>query len=169
VRGGVWSLNKEHFRVQILFQFDNTANRKAHYVGTGPEIWQQTNGTVTAFTCATGTGGTLAGTGMFLKEKNPKIKVASGGGKKSATCTTLSHSTPLHPCTRSTWQIHRAASCTISSRRASWTGGPAAPLPKVCSGTRAVCGPPLTPFSLQPPTQRHRPGPRDRELERRAD
>ncbi|KAI0085195.1 cysteine synthase [Irpex rosettiformis] len=51
-------------------QFDNTANAQAHYVSTGPEIWEQTEGKVDAFICATGTGGTLAGTGRFLKEKS---------------------------------------------------------------------------------------------------
>ncbi|KAI0766498.1 cysteine synthase [Irpex lacteus] len=51
-------------------QFDNTANAQAHYVSTGPEIWEQTEGKVDAFVCATGTGGTLAGTGRFLKEKS---------------------------------------------------------------------------------------------------
>ncbi len=54
-------------------QFDNTANREMHYRTTGPEIWEQTNGRVTGFVAAVGTGGTLAGTSMFLKEKNPKI------------------------------------------------------------------------------------------------
>ena len=54
-------------------QFDNTANRLAHYRTTGPEIWEQTNGEVTAFVSAVGTGGTLAGTAQFLKERNPKI------------------------------------------------------------------------------------------------
>lgn len=49
-------------------QFDNTANRQAHVETTGPEIWAQTQGQVDAFTCATGTGGTLAGTTRFLKE-----------------------------------------------------------------------------------------------------
>lgn len=49
-------------------QFDNTANRQAHIETTGPEIWAQTQGKVDAFTCATGTGGTLAGTTRFLKE-----------------------------------------------------------------------------------------------------
>ena len=54
-------------------QFDNIANRQAHYETTGPEIWEQTGGTVDAFVASVGTGGTLAGTSLFLKEKNPKI------------------------------------------------------------------------------------------------
>ncbi|CAG8706271.1 3437_t:CDS:2, partial [Cetraspora pellucida] len=56
-------------------QFDNTANRRAHIETTGPEIWDQTNGLIDGFTCATGTGGTFAGVARFLKEKNPNIKV----------------------------------------------------------------------------------------------
>ncbi len=56
-------------------QFDNVANRRAHYETTGPEIWEQTDGTVDAFSCAVGTGGTIAGVGMFLKERNPEIKI----------------------------------------------------------------------------------------------
>ena len=55
-------------------QFENLANRQAHYKTTGPEIWQQTEGTVDAWIAATGTGGTYAGTAMFLKEKNPNVK-----------------------------------------------------------------------------------------------
>jgi len=51
-------------------QFDNTANADAHYRTTGPEIWEQTQGTVDAFIAATGTGGTLAGVGRYLKEKS---------------------------------------------------------------------------------------------------
>lgn len=51
-------------------QFDNVANARAHYETTGPEIWDQTQGSLDAFTCATGTGGTLAGVGKFLKEKS---------------------------------------------------------------------------------------------------
>ncbi len=54
-------------------QFDNTDNRRAHFETTGPEIWEQTCGEVTAFVSAIGTGGTLAGTTQFLKERNPKI------------------------------------------------------------------------------------------------
>ena len=57
-------------------QFDNVANRKGHYENTGPEIFEQTNGKVDAFICAVGTGGTLAGTGMALKELNPKIIIS---------------------------------------------------------------------------------------------
>jgi cysteine synthase A len=54
-------------------QFDNVANRRPHYRTTGPEIWQQTKGEVTAFVSAVGTGGTLAGTALYLKERNANI------------------------------------------------------------------------------------------------
>lgn len=56
-------------------QYDNLANRLAHYEQTGPEIWEQTEGKVTHLIVATGTGGTIVGTGKYLKEKNPNIKV----------------------------------------------------------------------------------------------
>jgi cystathionine beta-synthase len=56
-------------------QYDNLANRLAHYEQTGPEIWEQTEGKITHLVVATGTGGTIVGTGKFLKEKNPNIKV----------------------------------------------------------------------------------------------
>ncbi len=56
-------------------QFDNVANRRGHFETTGPEIWRQTDGKVDAFVCAVGTGGTLAGVGMFLKERNPKVQI----------------------------------------------------------------------------------------------
>lgn len=55
-------------------QFDNLANRQAHYASTGPEIWAQTDGKVDAWVTSTGTGGTYAGVAMFLKEKNSAIK-----------------------------------------------------------------------------------------------
>src|SRR5829696_8005401 len=56
-------------------QFDNVANRQAHVEATGPEIWEQTGGRVDGFICAVGTGGTLAGVGMALKERNPKVAI----------------------------------------------------------------------------------------------
>jgi cysteine synthase A len=55
-------------------QFDNLANRLAHFKTTGPEIWEQTSGQVTGFVASVGTGGTLAGASQFLKQKNPLIK-----------------------------------------------------------------------------------------------
>lgn len=55
-------------------QFDNVANRLAHFTTTGPEIWEQTSGEVTGFVASVGTGGTLAGTSLFLKQRNPRIK-----------------------------------------------------------------------------------------------
>lgn len=57
-------------------QFDNIANRLAHIRGTAPEIWAQTGGHIDGFTCAVGTGGTLAGVGLGLKEHNPDITIA---------------------------------------------------------------------------------------------
>ncbi len=57
-------------------QWDNTSNRSAHVRSTGPEIWDQTDGTVDGFTCAIGTGGTIAGTSEFLKSKNKDIRTA---------------------------------------------------------------------------------------------
>ncbi|HEX2867660.1 MAG TPA: cysteine synthase family protein [Ignavibacteriales bacterium] len=56
-------------------QYSNTANPETHYRTTGPEIWRQTEGRVTHFVAAVGTGGTISGVGKFLKEKNPEIKI----------------------------------------------------------------------------------------------
>ena len=56
-------------------QYDNLSNSQAHYEQTGPEIWDQTDGTVTHLVCGVGTGGTICGVGRFLKERNPQIKV----------------------------------------------------------------------------------------------
>jgi cysteine synthase A len=56
-------------------QFDNVANRQGHLETTGPEIWEETNGEVDGFICAVGTGGTLAGVGTALKERNPKVTI----------------------------------------------------------------------------------------------
>lgn len=57
-------------------QFDNTANRRAHFETTGPEIWEQTEGRIDGFVSAAGTGGTLAGTSAFLKAQNPAVRIA---------------------------------------------------------------------------------------------
>jgi len=57
-------------------QWDNTANREAHFRTTGPEIWTQTDGKVDGFVCAIGTGGSLAGISLFLKEQRPSIRTA---------------------------------------------------------------------------------------------
>ena len=64
IEGGVWAN-----------QFDNTANALAHYESTGPEIWQQTNGNLHAFTCAVGTGGTINGISRYLKEQHPACQI----------------------------------------------------------------------------------------------
>jgi len=56
-------------------QYDNLSNRQAHYEQTGPEIWDQTDGKITHLIVGAGTGGTVTGTGMYLKEKNPNIKI----------------------------------------------------------------------------------------------
>lgn len=62
-------------RGKVLDQFSNTDNPKAHYEGTGPEIWKQTQGQITHFISSMGTTGTIVGTSRFLKEQNPQIKV----------------------------------------------------------------------------------------------
>jgi cysteine synthase A len=58
-------------------QWDNSANRDGHYRSTGPEIWEQTGGRVDGFTCAIGTGGTLAGVSAFLKQKNKNVRIVA--------------------------------------------------------------------------------------------
>lgn len=59
----------------MLNQYDNPGNPEAHYYGTGPEMWEQTEQKITHFVCGIGTGGTVTGNARFLKEKNPNIKV----------------------------------------------------------------------------------------------
>lgn len=68
-------LSKEIPNSYWFNQYDNLANRQAHYESTGPEIWEQTEGKITHLVVGAGTGGTITGTGKFLKEKNPNIKV----------------------------------------------------------------------------------------------
>src|SRR6476619_3250899 len=67
---------KEPNGVLFADQWNNIDNAKAHYESTGPEIWQQTGGTLDGFICSVGTGGTLAGTSRYLKEKNKGITIA---------------------------------------------------------------------------------------------
>ena len=59
----------------LLMQYDNPTNLEAHYASTGPEIWNQTDGKITHFVAGMGTGGTISGTGKYLKEKNPGCQV----------------------------------------------------------------------------------------------
>ena len=67
----------------IPSQFDNPANAMAHYRTTGPEVWTQTRGKVDVFVAGVGTGGTITGTGRFLKEKNPNVRIVAVEPAKS--------------------------------------------------------------------------------------
>ncbi|MBA3829274.1 MAG: pyridoxal-phosphate dependent enzyme [Taibaiella sp.] len=68
-------LNREIPNSWYVNQYDNLANRQAHYEQTGPEIWEQTGGKITHIIAAAGTGGTIVGIGKYLKEKNPNVQV----------------------------------------------------------------------------------------------
>src|SRR4030088_1675211 len=72
-------------------QWNNLDNRKAHYVSTGPEIWQQTDGKVDGFICAIGTGGTLAGAATYLPEKKPGIVIGVADPKGAAMYNLFAH------------------------------------------------------------------------------
>ena len=69
---------KETPNAILANQFYNDANPAAHYATTGPELWEQTEGRITHFVAAAGTGGTLTGVGRYLKERNPKIRIIAG-------------------------------------------------------------------------------------------
>jgi cysteine synthase A len=77
----------------VLFadQWNNLDNRMAHYLSTGPEIWEQTEGKVDAFICSVGTGGTLAGTSMFLREKKKNIVIGCADPKGAAMYNLFAH------------------------------------------------------------------------------
>lgn len=77
-------LNKEIPGSIVAGQFVNPANPAAHYATTGPEIWQDTDGTVDIFVAGIGTGGTITGVGRYLKEKNPNIKIVAAEPLSSA-------------------------------------------------------------------------------------
>ena len=68
-------INAETPNSLFIYQYNNPSNPDAHYHTTGPELWEQTNGRITHFIGSLGTGGTVSGTGRFLKEKNPNIKI----------------------------------------------------------------------------------------------
>ena len=72
-------------------QWDNTANRDGHYRSTGPEIWEQTEGRIDGFTCAIGTGGTLAGVSRFLKEKDQHIRTVAADPMGAAMYSWIKH------------------------------------------------------------------------------
>jgi cysteine synthase A len=72
-------------------QFDNVANRQGHIETTGPEIWRQTDGKVDGFTCAVGTGGTLAGVAMALKSRNKNVRIALADPKGAALYSYYTH------------------------------------------------------------------------------
>ncbi|HKD20501.1 MAG TPA: cysteine synthase A [Rhizomicrobium sp.] len=74
-------------------QFDNLANRQAHIESTGPEIWRQTDGKVDGFSCAIGTGGTLAGVAIALKARNPSIRIAAADPMGAAVYSWVKHGT----------------------------------------------------------------------------
>jgi cysteine synthase A len=84
---------RKHEQNGVLFadQWNNLDNRKAHYLSTGPEIWQQTDGKVDAFICAIGTGGTLAGVSTYLRERNKDIVIGVADPRGAAMYNLFAH------------------------------------------------------------------------------
>ena len=82
---------KEKSGVIFADQWNNLDNRKAHYVSTGPEIWQQTDGKIDGFICAIGTGGTIAGASSFLREKKKDIVIGIADPQGAAMYNLFAH------------------------------------------------------------------------------
>ncbi len=85
--GAIEKAEELHREIKTSFiagQFDNPSNAKAHYENTGPEIWKDTEGNLDLFISCVGTGGTITGTGKYLKEMNPEIKIVAVEPKNSA-------------------------------------------------------------------------------------
>ena len=96
----------------VLFadQWNNLDNRKAHYLSTGPEIWQQTDGKVDAFICAIGTGGTLAGVSTYLRERNKDIVIGVADPRGAAMYNLFAHGEAKAVGRRLDHRRHRARS-----------------------------------------------------------
>ena len=90
----VYEVEKEIPGSWVAQQFENPANPAAHYNNTGPEIWEQAGGRVDSFIAGVGSGGTLAGVGRFLKERNPKVRIVAVEPKNVSAL--LGHEPGLH-------------------------------------------------------------------------
>ena len=103
-------------------QFYNQANPDAHYATTGPELWEQTEGRITHFVAAAGTGGTITGVGRYLKEQNPNVKIISGDPQGSVLAE-LWRSKGAHMGDGAPYKVEGSArtSCRARSISPSWT------------------------------------------------